>query len=77
MAFSLEALRILTTYIEFLELEASGHEVVVVYAEEMNWLLNMSHLINQLDNLEWKSSLEKLLENFAVVTVFIWFAYII
>lgn len=46
MAFSLEALRILTVYIEFLEFEASGHEVVV-YAEEMNRLLNMSHLTNQ------------------------------
>lgn len=49
MALSLESLRILTAlYIEFLELEASGHEVVVVvYAEEMNWLLNMCHLTNQ------------------------------
>lgn len=48
MAFSLEALRIVTAvYIELLELEASGHEVVVVYAEEMNWLLNMRHLTNQ------------------------------
>lgn len=48
MAFSLEALRIPTAvYIEFLELEPSGHEVVVVYPEEMNWLLNMCHLTSQ------------------------------
>lgn len=48
MAFSLEALRNLTeVYIELLELEASGHKVVVVYAEEMNWLLNIHHLTNQ------------------------------
>lgn len=48
MSFSLEALTLLTAeYIELLELEASGHEVVVVYAEEMNWLLNMRHLTNQ------------------------------
>lgn len=48
VAFSLEALRILTAvYIKFLELEVSGHEVVVVYAEEMNGLLNMCRLTCQ------------------------------
>lgn len=32
---------------------------------------------NLLDNLQWKSSLGKWLENFSVVIGFIWFAYII